>query len=65
MRVFALIVAVILFPCLFCLSAQAGPVRGAVKLAAKSAKVVKVVKVVKGPLRFAAKVLPPYHKHNK
>jgi len=45
--------------------AQAGPVRGAVKLAAKSAKVVKVVKVVKGPLRFAAKVLPPYHKHNK
>ena len=64
MRHVALIVAVIL-SLFVCTLANAGPVRGAVKLAAKSAKVVKVVKVVKGPLRFAAKVLPPYHKHNK
>ena len=64
MRRSVLIVAVIL-SLFVCIPANAGPVRGAVKLAAKSAKVVKVVMVVKGPLRFAAKVLPPYHKHNK
>ena len=58
MRHVALIVAVIL--CLFvCIPAEAGPVRGAVKLAAKSAKVVKVVKVVR-PFKFAKAVLPPY-----
>ena len=58
MRHVALIVAVIL--CLFvCIPAEAGPVRGAVKLAAKSAKVVKVVKVVR-PLKLVKAVLPPY-----
>jgi len=59
MRVFALIVAVILFPCLFCLSAQAGPVRGAAKTAAHAVKIVKVVKVVR-PLKLVKAVLPPF-----
>jgi len=57
MRLFAVVALILsLFACV---PAQAGPVRGAVKLAAKSAKVAKVVKVVR-PLKLVGKVLPPF-----